>query len=77
MVRRPLPSEMWRLILEKCELTEYFYLLLAYPEMQSLRLTEAVEFDLLEKAFNELGRIDSHTSTKFDYVRYESIVAGI
>ena len=76
MVRRPLPSEMWRLILEKCELTEYFYLLLAYPEMQSLRLTEAAEFDLLEKAFQELHRIGS-TFGKFDYETYESIVVSI
>ena len=76
VMRRPLPNEMWRLILEKCELVGYYHFLLAYPEMQSLRLTEAAEFDRLEQAFKELGRIESHKS-KFDYVRYESIVSAI
>ena len=76
MMRRPLPNEMWRLVLEKCELTGYLQLLLAYPEMQSLRLAEAVEFDLLEKAFQELEHIEL-SRRKLDYGRHESIVASI
>lgn len=70
-----LPNEIWYKILEECDLTGYFHFLLAYPEMQSFRFSTAVEFDLLKKAIRELIHIEE--SYKFDYERYESIVAAI